>query len=84
MKPCECFAPDDCVYTCPNAEYDHLFWHQDYGPQYLQEMGYKRISCKQCGAHENPECHRCIFYGDSTVCPQWQEAIQEAVKEVRQ
>ncbi len=84
MKPCETFTPNACINSCPNAEYDYYYWHPDYGPQFLREMGYKHITCKKCGAYEHPDCSRCMFYGSSEMCPQWQETIQEAVKEVRQ
>ena len=84
MKSCESFAPNECITSCPNAEYDYYYQHPDLGPQYNREMGYKRITCRKCGAYDNPDCDRCMFYGSSEMCQNYQETIVEAVKEVRQ
>lgn len=77
MKPCECWTPERCLNNCPNAINDWMYDHD-----FIESR--KSITCKECGELEYPDCNRCVFKGSSRYCPSWQEAIQEAVKEVRQ
>ena len=73
MSKKKCFVNFHCSYDCPNFTIDIA--NNRYGYGIAEDMGFKRIRCKEC-YYNTGKCEDCLFFNGSE-CAKMEETESE-------
>ena len=69
----QCFVNVHCSIDCPNFQFDIA--DERYGYGIAEDMGFERISCKEC-YYNTGKCEDCLFFNGSE-CAKMEETQNE-------